>query len=179
MPQCQGVLRDGYPCRSPAFERMSPAGGALGPYCTRHFRAAFPSFAPGTGVPGEKRITQTDRQAEAYRLRHAEHLSLREIGARLGGVTAERARQLVCVAERKQRRAQWEAPTHCPNWVGEGVVQMLEAGRPLPAPVVGAATANGQAGRQADDTVTVGRREFWRVPGTMELEDVIPDIRCR
>lgn len=50
------------------------------------------------------------------------------------------------------------------------------AGRPLPAPVVGAAAANGQAGRQSDDTVTVGRREFWRLPGNMELEDVIPNI---
>ena len=50
------------------------------------------------------------------------------------------------------------------------------AGRPLPAPVVGAAPANGQAGRQSDDTVTVGRREFWRLPGNMELQDVIPNI---
>lgn len=50
------------------------------------------------------------------------------------------------------------------------------AGRPLPPPVVAAATTNGTTGRQSDDTVLVGRREFWRLPGNQELQDVIPDI---
>lgn len=50
------------------------------------------------------------------------------------------------------------------------------AGRPLPPPVVGSAATNGTAGRQSDGTVLVGRREFWRLPGNQELQDVIPDI---
>ncbi len=58
------------------------------------------------------------------------------------------------------------------------------AGRPLPAPVVPNAEPRydalgrqvGGPGTQTDGTVTVGRREFWRLPGNMELEDVIPDI---
>lgn len=50
------------------------------------------------------------------------------------------------------------------------------AGRPLPAPVIPNAATNGALGTQANGTVTVGRREFWRLPGNMELEDVIPDI---
>jgi hypothetical protein len=51
------------------------------------------------------------------------------------------------------------------------------AGRPLPPPVVGAASADGSAGRQSDNTVLVGRREFWRLPGNQELQDVIPNIQ--
>lgn len=51
------------------------------------------------------------------------------------------------------------------------------AGRPLPPPTVAAASANGAAGRQSDNTVMVGRREFWRLPGNQELQDVIPNIQ--
>lgn len=50
------------------------------------------------------------------------------------------------------------------------------AGRPLPPPVVAPASANGTAGRQVDNTVQVGKREFWRLPGNQELQDVIPNI---
>lgn len=50
------------------------------------------------------------------------------------------------------------------------------AGRPLPPPTVATATTNGTAGRQSDNTVLVGRREFWRLPGNQELQDVIPNI---
>lgn len=48
--------------------------------------------------------------------------------------------------------------------------------RPLPPPVVGAATADGQNGRQSDNTVQVGKRSFWRLGGNQELQSVIPDI---
>jgi hypothetical protein len=50
------------------------------------------------------------------------------------------------------------------------------AGRPFAPPVVGPAASDGQPGRQADNTVMVGRREFWRLPGNQELQDVIPNI---
>lgn len=50
------------------------------------------------------------------------------------------------------------------------------AGRPLPPPVVAGATMNGTAGGQSDNTVLVGKREFWRLPGNQELQDVIPNI---
>lgn len=49
-------------------------------------------------------------------------------------------------------------------------------GRPLPPPLVGQASANGLAGRQSDNTITVGKRSFWRLPGNQELESVIADI---
>lgn len=49
-------------------------------------------------------------------------------------------------------------------------------GRPLPPPVVGAASQDGKPGRQSDDTVQVGKRSFWRLPGNQELQPVVPDI---
>lgn len=52
-------------------------------------------------------------------------------------------------------------------------------GRPLPPPVVRAANAEGEAGRQADGSVKVERRngrEFWQLPAGQELQDVIPNI---
>lgn len=55
-------------------------------------------------------------------------------------------------------------------------VGMDAAGRPLPPPAVSAASADGAVGRQSDNSVVVGRREFWRLPGNQELQDVIPDI---
>jgi hypothetical protein len=42
--------------------------------------------------------------------------------------------------------------------------------------VIPNAATNGAYGTQTDGTVTVGRREFWRLPANLELEDVIPDI---
>jgi hypothetical protein len=49
-------------------------------------------------------------------------------------------------------------------------------GRPFAPPQVAAANADGQNGRQTDNTVLVGKREFWRLPGNQELQDVIPNI---
>lgn len=50
------------------------------------------------------------------------------------------------------------------------------AGRPLPPPIVGQASADGIAGRQSDNTVLVGKRSFWRLPGNQELQSVVADI---
>lgn len=48
--------------------------------------------------------------------------------------------------------------------------------RPLPPPVIGAASTDGQNGRQSDNSVQVGKRSFWRLGGNQELQSVIPDI---
>lgn len=50
------------------------------------------------------------------------------------------------------------------------------AGRPLPPPIVGPSPTDGTTGRQSDDSVTVGKRSFWRLPGNQELQSVVPDI---
>lgn len=50
------------------------------------------------------------------------------------------------------------------------------AGRPFAPPGVGPAATNGQPGKQSDETVLVGKRAFWRLPGNQELQSVIADI---
>lgn len=64
--------------------------------------------------------TMPPRHQEALRLREEEHLTLREIGARLG-VSAGRARGIVIRAEEIRRRIDWSATEQCCNWVAEGV----------------------------------------------------------
>ncbi len=49
-------------------------------------------------------------------------------------------------------------------------------GRPLPPPSMGAAAQDGTPGRQSDDTIQVGKRSFWRLPGNQELQSVVADI---
>lgn len=64
--------------------------------------------------------TMPPRHQEALRLREEEHLTFREIGARLG-VSIPRASQIVMRAEEIRRRIDWSSTEQCCNWVAEGV----------------------------------------------------------
>jgi hypothetical protein len=51
-----------------------------------------------------------------------------------------------------------------------------KAGRQLPAPSLAGAVTAGGAGRQADGSVVVGKRQYFELPGGTYLEFPIPDI---
>lgn len=50
------------------------------------------------------------------------------------------------------------------------------AGRPFAPPVVGTAASDGQVGRQSDNSVQIGKRSIFRLPGNQELQSVVANI---